>query len=192
MEMMCMMHEAEHYGHLEIGGKSQTNADLIKRFSGQFAVHGNHVRALLNELEDNGVFSRTDDGTIYCRRMVRDEHIRQVRAAAGAKGAAAVAGRLPDNLPQQNGQQKSGSSSRAPAQSSSSSSVNNSLPLSTPQIEPAPEPHRNGTPSLPDIPAVNGMDPVAFEERRTTQKRRLAEMAAATPATGPPENGEDG
>ena len=37
------------------------------------------VNALLTELEEVGVFSRTADGVIYSRRMVNDEKLRQVR-----------------------------------------------------------------------------------------------------------------
>ena len=44
------------------------------------------VKKLLAELETHHVFKRTGDGIIECRRMVRDEHISNVRAASGKKG----------------------------------------------------------------------------------------------------------
>jgi hypothetical protein len=44
------------------------------------------VNGWLAELGDAGVFSRGEAGQIYSRRMVRDEHIRAVRAAAGKLG----------------------------------------------------------------------------------------------------------
>lgn len=44
------------------------------------------VKKLLSKLEEHGVFSRTHEGIIYSRRMVRDEHISNVRAASGKRG----------------------------------------------------------------------------------------------------------
>ena len=43
------------------------------------------VREALEQLEKRQVFSRTAEGVIYSRRMVRDEHHRNVRAAGGPK-----------------------------------------------------------------------------------------------------------
>jgi hypothetical protein len=45
------------------------------------------VRRWLSELRENEVFSSTEDGLIYSRRMVRDEAIRDARAAGGPAGA---------------------------------------------------------------------------------------------------------
>jgi hypothetical protein len=44
------------------------------------------VSHLLRELEDSGVFSRTEHGTIYSRRMIRDERKRRACSEAGKKG----------------------------------------------------------------------------------------------------------
>jgi hypothetical protein len=44
------------------------------------------VSRLLQELENSGVFSRTEHGAIYSRRMVKDEQTRQAKAAAGKLG----------------------------------------------------------------------------------------------------------
>jgi hypothetical protein len=112
VEMLCIMHEAEPYGHLVVNGKSMNEKQLSRAAGGSLK----QIRVLLSELESTGVFSRSDDGVIYSRRMVKDQHIRTVRAHAGAKGAAATnAARLPEGLPQQ----KSG---KHPPPSSSSSS----------------------------------------------------------------------
>lgn len=56
------------YGHLTINGAAPsvpTIARLIGCTPAEAAAWG-------RELEANGVFSRTEDGTIYCRRMVRE------------------------------------------------------------------------------------------------------------------------
>ena len=80
--MMALMHAGEPYGHLTVGGEPINEAELA-RMVGETP---GKVRKLVAELERHKVFSRTDSGTIYCRRMVRDEHIRTVRAEAGKLG----------------------------------------------------------------------------------------------------------
>lgn len=82
-ELLCVMHECRPYGYLTVNGKGATQvqaANLVGVPLGEF-------RKLLAELEAAGVPSRTDDGTIYSRRMVKDEHSRAARAAGGKLGA---------------------------------------------------------------------------------------------------------
>lgn len=67
-ELMCIMHEAEPYGHLLIKGARIPKAKLAILVG----ISDRECSALLLELEANGVMSRTEDGTIYSRRMVRD------------------------------------------------------------------------------------------------------------------------
>lgn len=67
-EMLDLMHDGEPYGHLTAGGIAITDASLA-------SMTGISLRkcvALLFELESRKVFSRTDAGVIYSRRMVRD------------------------------------------------------------------------------------------------------------------------
>ena len=79
VDMMSLMHEGDPYGHLRTG-KQEITPRLLARMVG--APVG-AVKKLLTELEDAGVFSRDDDGVIYSRRMVRDERLRNARAAGG-------------------------------------------------------------------------------------------------------------
>src|SRR5262245_17711629 len=81
IDMICMMHQGTPYGHLTINGKVYLEGTLAK-ISG---ISENEDKAALEELESLGVFSRTPEGVIYCRRMVADEKLRQVRAAGGFK-----------------------------------------------------------------------------------------------------------
>ncbi len=83
IEVMCIAHECEPYGHLTINGKAMTPAQ-VGRLVG---LSVKESIALLDELEEAGVLSRSDDGTIFSRRMVRDEDIRQRRAAGGEAGS---------------------------------------------------------------------------------------------------------
>ncbi|PHP21385.1 hypothetical protein CG471_02105 [Sphingobium sp. IP1] len=82
MEMTCLMHEGEPYGHLTVQGRPISD-DMLARLVGESIAA---VRKAMRELEQNDVFSRTDAGVIYSRRMVRDEEVRNARAAGGALG----------------------------------------------------------------------------------------------------------
>lgn len=68
IEMLCLMHEED--GYLLLAGKPLTPKELARLSGGGTSLR--ECAKLLAELEENGVFSRTEDGTIYCRRMVRD------------------------------------------------------------------------------------------------------------------------
>jgi hypothetical protein len=83
IEMMCIMHECEPYGYLSINGNAMKAVQLA-RLVGESEET---VKGLLSELEQAGVFSHTETGCIYSRRMVSDEHIRTVRAKGGQAGA---------------------------------------------------------------------------------------------------------
>jgi hypothetical protein len=68
IDLMTIMHEADPYGHLVINGVNPTN----KQLAGLLGETPGQVKKWLAELEQAAVFSRTDDGVIYSRRMVRD------------------------------------------------------------------------------------------------------------------------
>ena len=84
IEMMAIMHEGEPYGHLTAQGRP-ISPDMLARLVGE---NPSAVKRCIADLEANGVFSRTDDGVIYSRRMVRDEDVREARAAGGSLGKA--------------------------------------------------------------------------------------------------------
>jgi hypothetical protein len=86
IELMGVMHDCVEYGVLSINGRAPTVAQITALVR-PIPADAPHVPALLQELEDAGVFSRTPDGLILSRRMVRDEELSQVRADAGGKGA---------------------------------------------------------------------------------------------------------
>ena len=82
IELMCVAHEGDNYGYLSINGKPMTPAQVARMVGESPAV----AAKLLKELEDAGVFSRDEQGCIFSRRMVKDEHVRNVRADAGRLG----------------------------------------------------------------------------------------------------------
>lgn len=82
VEMLGLMHEAEPYGHLLVNAVSPSPRQLAA-FMG---VREREVMALLAELESADVFSRTDAGVIYSRRMVRDKAKAEEASAYGKGG----------------------------------------------------------------------------------------------------------
>ena len=69
MEMMCIMHEAEPYGHLLVSGRPPS----IKQLAMLAGISHQECEELLTELELASVYSKTEDGAIYSRRMMRDK-----------------------------------------------------------------------------------------------------------------------
>jgi hypothetical protein len=82
--MLDLLHQGEPYGHLTINGCPVADAEAIARL-----IPGGprvaDVRLAVTMLEKHRVFDKTADGVIFCRRMVREEDLRQRRAAGGAK-----------------------------------------------------------------------------------------------------------
>ncbi len=136
IELICIAHESERYGHLDINGKPMTPAQLA-RMVGELPAT---VAKLLSELEDAGVFSRDEQGCIYSRRMVADERIRNVRSDAGRLGGNPnLVKQKVDGLLKQNEEQN-----LTPSSSSSSSSSESAIALSARDPDdpntPTPEP----------------------------------------------------
>lgn len=130
IDLLCLMHESERRGYLvHSTGKTVTDEQLARMTGGDLA----EVRKLIRELEDCGVFSRDESGTIFSRRIVRDERKRHLCSEAGKDG-----GGNPDLKGEDKGtpkgQSKGGAKGHAkgsPKQnrgSSSSSSSSDSVP----------------------------------------------------------------
>ncbi len=82
VNLMCLMHQSEKYGFLLINGR----IPLPKEVSHLLRLHHKTYQARLIELILNGVLYEDENKAIYCKRMVKDEHIRQVRREAGKLG----------------------------------------------------------------------------------------------------------
>jgi len=114
IDLMCLMHQSERYGHLLINGSVPANKDVARLLR---LHHKTYDKALI-ELILKGVLSQDETGCILCKRMVKDEHIRQVRAASGKLGG----NPLLKQMVNQDDKQKSTPSSSPSSSSSSSSS----------------------------------------------------------------------
>lgn len=80
IEMLGLMFEAD--GYLLVNGKQPSTHQLAMLVGAM----EREVVPLLVELEDAGVFSRAEDGTIYSRRMVRDAEASAQAKAWGSRG----------------------------------------------------------------------------------------------------------
>ncbi|MCP4615986.1 MAG: hypothetical protein GY844_06080 [Bradyrhizobium sp.] len=123
IEMMCIAHESEEYGVLIVAGKPMTAQHIARSVGESVPV----VNRLLSELEEAGVFSRDDRGCIFSRRMRKDEHIRDVRAAAGRLGG------NPNLLKQEDKHLVKQTDKQSPTPSSSSSNTEKTLPPQPPR-----------------------------------------------------------
>lgn len=77
MECLCIMHEAQPYGHLVLNGRPVEGGTLA-RMAG---VSVDEVSTLMSELREAGVLSVTREGVVFSRRMVSDH----ARAQKGRK-----------------------------------------------------------------------------------------------------------
>jgi len=82
IDMICFMHEGNPYGHLKVGNKVILSTNLASMVGATLK----DVIDWLEELHQAGVYELGDNGTIYSKRMVRDEILRNKRAEGGKLG----------------------------------------------------------------------------------------------------------
>jgi hypothetical protein len=105
IDVMCLMHQSEKYGYL--------TKEFEESLPGLLGKDRRTLRRLLAEVEQKSLVKRdVVTGELFNKRMVHDEHIRQVRRESGTKGGQK---RKPDLLKQKPKQ-------KIPPSSSSSSS----------------------------------------------------------------------
>lgn len=83
IDMLCLMHESEKRGFLQLTTSKSIEVVHLSRMTG---ISPKETRKLLKELEEAGVFSRDENGVIYSRRMVKDELFRLSRVENGKLG----------------------------------------------------------------------------------------------------------
>lgn len=69
MRLLCVAHDGEPHGHVTVNGAAPT----MKQIGRLASIGEREAATLVKELEDAGVFSRTPEGIIFSRRMVRDK-----------------------------------------------------------------------------------------------------------------------
>lgn len=156
MDMLALAHAGTPIGHLTIAGKPATTRQIaaISRCPEK------ETARLIAELEENGVFSRTPEGVIFSRRMVKDaEQSAEGKAYAakrwdksgnhppngsgngGGKSSHKPPRRLPDSTPQYSIDHRSESESRGAIRADAHgprSQMHNGTPPPQPQPPPPP------------------------------------------------------
>lgn len=100
IELIGLMHEANPYGHLLVNGRPIS----AKQIAAIVGSSPDEVSDLLAELEEAGVFSRTDEGVIFSRRMIRDHDRAEdgreaVKRRWAKKGGTVTPGGTPNTPP---------------------------------------------------------------------------------------------
>lgn len=83
LRMMLVMHFSKRYGYLELDGVPMSPESIAFRCGARSL---DEYTTLLSELDRAGVPSKTNNGTIYSRRMVRDARKRLIAKQNGKKG----------------------------------------------------------------------------------------------------------
>jgi len=119
-ELLCLMHECEHRGHLSHPNGEPFTSDQIARVVGE---NPETVLHILGELEQCGVFSRTENNVIYSRRMVTEEKLRNVKKNNGKRGGRPKKEKPKENLNETKTPEKENLNKGSSSSSSSSSST---------------------------------------------------------------------
>ncbi|MFS8368965.1 winged helix-turn-helix domain-containing protein [Acetobacter indonesiensis] len=82
MRLLCLMHEAEPYGHLCVNNQPLHPRQLAL----MLGVSERQINRLMAELRNAGVYSTTPQGSIYSRRLLRDKAASDQGAAWGRTG----------------------------------------------------------------------------------------------------------
>ncbi len=82
IDLLCLMFESEERGVLVSSQRAWSDDEIVLAVGGDSAV----VRACVQELTLKGVCNRRQDGALYSKRLVRDEHKRLLCIEAGKRG----------------------------------------------------------------------------------------------------------
>lgn len=93
IDMICLMHEATPYGHLLVHGQTPNEGQLASLTGTPIAEFND----LVAELERMGVFSRTKEGVIYSRKLVRMAAKSAKARKIGKLGGNPTLGKLREN-----------------------------------------------------------------------------------------------
>ena len=131
LEMLLLMFESPERGYLKHLSGHPIGDEQLARMVGASVTE---VRKCLAEMKLAGTYSLSEDGSLFCRRMVRDERIRQLRREAGKLGGNPKLANKVGDLVKQNGKQIPTPSSSASAALSSSASASALWPLAAAAI----------------------------------------------------------
>ena len=116
LRMLIVMHDSDTYGYLVINGSPMDSAMVARRCGCSLKQY----EAVVTELDEAGILSRTKAGIIYSRRMVRDAEERAANAERQRKFKAKNSGNGEGNgkvTPRSQKSNTSSSSSSSPSPS---------------------------------------------------------------------------
>jgi hypothetical protein len=82
IDLLCVMMESDPYGHLAVKNRPMTDEEAARLIG----VDCTTFKGILYRLEEAGIPSRTPDGMLYSRRLVRDHERFITGSNAGHKG----------------------------------------------------------------------------------------------------------
>ena len=83
VDLLSIAFNGQPQGYVTINGRNPTHKEIAAIVGG---TREKEVATLIAELEKNGVFSRSEDGTIYSRRMVKDKQAVEIARQHGQRG----------------------------------------------------------------------------------------------------------
>ena len=86
IDMLCWMHQSPRRGFLLDSARTIPDLETLAHWAHALPLD---VHRLLDELKTARVYSCTNKGVIYCRRMVKETQLSETRALAGSKGGLA-------------------------------------------------------------------------------------------------------
>lgn len=131
VDLMCLMHDGEPYGHLATKSGELTIPWLANRLGMRKGI----LLQCIGELQNFDVFSRNSSGIIHSRRMVRDEEIRAKRSDGGWLSQSNQQNSTSEGTPK--GTPEGRSTTNVSSSSSSSSSTKNKELKTEAQAPPA-------------------------------------------------------
>lgn len=93
IDLLCAMMEADPYGHLAVNGKPMSDEQAARLIGTDIGTY----KGCLKVIEESGISSRTADGLLYSRRLVRDHELFLCASNSGRKGGGNPALRMKKN-----------------------------------------------------------------------------------------------
>lgn len=178
-DMICLMLESPRRGYLEHASGQPVTCDQLARMTG---AEAGQVDLLLAELEDAAVFSRTPQGVIFSRRIIRDEKLRRIRAECGKLGA--PHGHKGGRPKQQNNPSTNRKLTRPATAKKPLAAGQNNPPSSSSSTSPSgEEKNPDACASGADVPSANSTPSAPLAKPR--QRNPLFDAVATVTATDP-------
>ena len=82
MDLLCVMMETDPYGHLAVNGRPMRDEEAARLIG----MDNGTYKGILYRLLEAGIPSKTPDGMLFSRRLVREHEMFKIASNAGKKG----------------------------------------------------------------------------------------------------------